>query len=122
MLPDRLVPVYEHIVGEVRRAVEGVQRVLPGAAHADAGLYRPPAERVVARGILGYDRLPHPGAKEAHKALGVALVPGLPILRAEDGPLRVATELPGPLTVLVIGRVDEPVDLAGELVRRAAGD
>jgi hypothetical protein len=63
-----------------------------------------------------------PALEIVDKGLGIALVAGLAIALAENRPLGVAAELPGPFLVLVKGRVEEPVDLALELVRGAARD
>ncbi|MFN8541841.1 MAG: hypothetical protein U0232_30735 [Thermomicrobiales bacterium] len=120
VLPHRLEPVHDQVVGEGGRAVAGVERGMPGAAHADAGLDGAPAEGRVAGRILRHDRLPHPGAEEPRHTRRVALVAGLAVALAEDRPLGVAAKLPGPLAILVVGRVGEPVHLAREAVHGAA--
>ena len=106
----------------MRGPVETVQRPLPRPGHADARLDRAPAERRPARRVLRHDGLAHPAREKAHKTLGKTFVARLPIALGQDRPLWVAAELPGPLAILVEGRVDEPVYLSFELVRRTARD
>ena len=113
-------------VGERGRVDKGVDAVLPGAEHTDAGLDGAPAFRLVAAQSGRALGLRDPGQNHVGEGLGVFFIARRAVGGAEVEKLGMARELPGPFLVPVEGRVDLPVDLPffkliGRPSRRTSG-